>query len=207
MRKLKNGRSMNETATEHDMGGGRSLRPATRSDIAQLRAHIVDAVDASPFYNLEFKTFEKGRLSEGFLRALIAADPWYVTLILDRGEIVGFIIQIPDQGVLWAAWIYVSPRMRQSAIAISAIRAMVRHWNNGCFHKISSLVSPANERYVAVLKRLGFSETALLRRHLFGEDYLLLEMPLTKSLSHYAAPISFSRLASLKARWRSLIGG
>ena len=196
---------MTRMDTEHDMGGGRMLRPATASDMAQLRAHIVDAIDASPFYDLEFKAFEKSRLSEGFLRALIAADPWYVPLILDRGEIVGFIIQIPDQGVLWAAWIYVSPRMRQSAIAISAIRTMVRHWDNGCFHKISSLVSPANERYVAVLKRLGFAETALLRRHLFGDDYLLLEMPLTKSHAHYAAPISFGRLASLKARWRSLV--
>lgn len=197
---------MKETGIEHDMGGGRTLRSATASDIAQLRAHIVDAVDTSPFYNLEFKTFEKARLNEGFLRALIAADPWYVPLIVYRGEIIGFIIQIPDQGVLWAAWIYVSPRMRQSAIAISAIKTMVRHWDNGSFHKISSLVSPANERYVAVLKRLGFAETALLREHLFGEDYLLLETSLTKSHGGYAAPISFGRLASLKARLRSLVG-
>ena len=195
---------IDDSPSELDMGQGRSLRPATTGDIAQLCTLIAEAVDASPYYNADFKAYEKARLSGRFLLALIAADPWYVTLIVDRGENVGFIIQIPEQGVLWAAWIYVSQGVRQTAIALPAIKSMVRHWDNGRFHKISSLVAPANERYVRVLKRLGFVETALLRAHLFGEDYLLMEMPLNKSRAGYPPPVDFGRVMQIKTRLRSL---
>lgn len=198
--------SMNNSENAIDMGGGRIIRPATAADIAQLRASIVEAVDDSPFYNADFKAHEKARLNERFLLSLIAADPWYVTLMIYRGEIAGFVILTPELGVLWAAWIYVAPRFRRTAIALYAIKSLIRRFDNGRFHKVLSLVAPANERYVTVLKRLGYIEIALLREHMFGEDYLLLEVPFNKIVPGYAPPINFGRINLLKFKLRSMFG-
>lgn len=197
---------MTESANAIDMGSGRIVRPATIADIPQLRASIVEAVDDSPFYNAHFKAHEKARLNERFLLSLMAADPWYVTLMVYRGEIAGFVILTPELGVLWAAWIYVAPRFRRTAIALYAIKSLIGHFDNGCFHKVLSLVAPANERYVAVLKRLGYIEIALLREHMFGEDYLLLEVPFNKTSSGYAPPVNFGRMNLLKFRLKSMLG-
>lgn len=198
--------SMTSSANAIDMGSGRIVRPATIADIAQLRVSIVEAVDESPFYNAHFKAHEKARLNERFLLSLMAADPWYVTLMVYRGEIAGFVILTPELGVLWAAWIYVTPRFRRTAIALYAIKSLIRHFDNGCFHKVLSLVAPANERYVAVLKRLGYIEIALLREHMFGEDYLLLEVPFNKTAPDYAPPVNFGRTNPLKFRLKSMFG-
>ncbi|MDQ8730701.1 GNAT family protein [Bradyrhizobium sp. LHD-71] len=189
-----------------EIGGGRTIRAATLDDVALLRSLIVEAIDASPYYNDAFKAAEKARLSEAFLRALIIADPWYVPLIMHRGEVAGFILQLPDCGVLWAVWIYINPRFRETAIALAAIGFLIRHWDQGRFHKVSCLVSPANERSRAVMMHFGFTQTALLKNHLFGQDYLLLERPFNKTEEGYAPPLQFGRITALRYGLRRLLG-
>lgn len=197
---------MGAEANAVGIGGGRTIRPAMLDDVALLRSLIVEAIEASPYYNEAFKTAETARLNEAFLRALIMADPWYVPLIMHRGEVAGFILQLPDCGVLWAVWIYINPRFRETAIALAAIGFLIRHWDNGRFHKVSCLVSPENERSRAVMTHFGFTQTALLRNHIFGQDYLLLERPFTKTQDGYAPPLQFGRMSALRQRLRRLLG-
>ena len=197
---------MDESVNVVQMGAGRTMRPATPADIKLIRAHICEAIDESPFYNAQFKAHEKARLNEDFLLALISADPWFVPVIIYKGDFAGFIVSTPELGVLWAVWVYISPRFRQTAIALTSIGFLVRHWDNGRFHKISCFVRPENERSVAVMTHFGFERTALLRSHIFGQDYLLLERPLTKAGDSYDGQIGFGRINTLRRKLRYAFG-
>ena len=196
---------MTDTDNLAQMGAGRTMRPATPADIKQIRALICEAIDESPFYNAEFKAHEKARLNEGFLLALIAADPWFLPVILYKNEFAGFIISTPELGVLWAVWVYISPRFRQTAIALTSIGFLVRHWDNGRFHKISCFVRPENTRSEAVMTHFGFVRTVLLRHHIFGQDYLLLERPLNKATDGYHAPLAFGRIDAMRRKLRQAL--
>ncbi len=196
---------MVDRVTLAQMGAGRTMRPATPADIKQIRALICEAIDESPFYNAQFKAHEKVRLNEDFLLALISADPWFVPVILYKGEFAGFIVSTPELGVLWAVWVYISPRFRQTAIALTSIGFLVRHWDNGRFHKISCFVRPENTRSEAVMTHFGFERTALLRNHIFGQDYLLLERPLNKTRDGYDPPLAFGRINALRRKLRHVL--
>ena len=200
---------MDDVVNFADIGGGRTVRAATSDDIAQIRAHLIEAIDTSPYYNDAFKANEKARLGTDFIFALIAANPWYVPIISYKGKMAGFILTTPEQGVLCAAWIYVSPHFRQTSIAIAAIGFLIRRWDHGRFHKISCYIRPDNARAEAVMKHFGFEQTALLRTHMFGEDYLLLERPLTKSADGYDKGPQLGRinLARLKIKHALRAGG
>lgn len=182
------------------LGAGRMVRAATPDDIAQIRAHLVEAIDTSPYYNDAFKNHEKARLGADFLLALISADPWYVPVICYKGKMAGFVLTTPEVGVLCATWIYVSPDFRQTAIAIAAIGSLIRHWDHGRFHKISCYVRPENTRAESVMMHFGFTQTALLRTHMFGEDYLLLERPLTKAADDYSPGLRLGRINLMRLR-------
>jgi RimJ/RimL family protein N-acetyltransferase len=188
-----------------DLKAGRRIRPATPADIGVIRSLLLEAIDTSPYYNETFKAHEKARLSADFLLALISADPWYVPVIEYRDEVAGFVISIPEFGVLWATWVYVSPAFRRTAIAVAAIGMLVRRWDNGQFHKISCYVRPDNTRSETVMAHFGFERTALLRSHLFGQDYLLMERPLNKVNDGYANEIRLGRIRLLKLRLRALL--
>ena len=115
---------MDESINVVQMGAGRTMRPATPADIKLIRAHICEAIDESPFYNAQFKAHEKARLNEDFLLALISSDPWFVPVIIYKGDFAGFIVSTPELGVLWAVWVYISPRFRQTAIDTMSCHAM-----------------------------------------------------------------------------------
>jgi RimJ/RimL family protein N-acetyltransferase len=188
-----------------DLKAGRSIRPAAPADIPMIRAYLAEAIDSSPFYNDAFKAHEKARFSADFLLALISADPWYVPIIHYKGEVAGFGISTPEFGVLWATWIYISPKFRRTGIALAAIGMLVRRWDNGRFHKISCYVRSDNTRSEAVMAHFGFVRTALLRAHLFGQDYWLMERPLNKTVAGYADDIRLGRLRLMKLRLRHLL--
>lgn len=184
------------------------VQPARHADLKQIRAKIAEAIDASPYYNDRFKAHEKSRLDDIFLRTLIAIDPWHIALARNGTAIAGFIITVPEFGNLWSPWVYVAPEARAKALGLSMIRYMIRHWDNGRFHKISCYVRPDNHAARAVFSRFDFVEIALLKNHVFGEDYYLLERPLNKIADGYDSGLQLNRpqrlrvrLASMHARW------
>lgn len=188
------------------IGGGRVIRAAEPGDIGQIRACICEAIDTSPFYNAEFKAFEKARLNENVLRALVAADPWFVPVVMFKGEFAGFVVTIPDCGVLWASWIYIHPRFRQTAIAVAAVGFLVRRWDNNRFHKTIALVRPENTAAEAVNAHFGFKRVAVLPNHMFGQDYVLMERPFNRTVDVYDPPLDVGRLTMLRLKLRQTFG-
>jgi RimJ/RimL family protein N-acetyltransferase len=182
------------------------LQPARPADARRVRAVLAEAIDASPYYDARFKANEKRRLDETFLRSLIAIDPWHIALLWRDGEIAGLVLTIPEYGTLWSPWIYVAPQFRTEALGLTMIRVMLRHWDHGRFHKIACYVRPDNRVAKTVFARFGFAQVAHLKSHLFGEDYLLLERPLTKTTAGYDDGVRLSRVERWKIRWAILRG-
>jgi len=183
-----------------------TVRAARPRELKRVRALLAEAIDASPYYGNAFKRHEKSRFSEGYLRALLAADPWHVALAVQGPEIAGFVLTTPEYGTLWSPWVYVAPQHQTRALGILLIRFMIRHWDNGRFHKIACHVRPDNRTARAVFRHFGFAEIALLKQNTFGEDVLLLERPLNKSESGYDDGVRLGRLHLLGLRIGDLFG-
>jgi RimJ/RimL family protein N-acetyltransferase len=174
------------------------LRPATHDDLKLVHPRLIEVIETSPFYNDEFKAHEKGRLTLAYLEALVDADPWHVAIIHKDEDILGFMISGPELGILWLYWSYIFPEHRKSGAAMAAMRAFLAHWDNSRFHKVSTYTKPGNDVAAVIMKRFGWTHTATLEQHIFGEDYLLFEHKLQKAVPGYDHGLNLGRMAQLK---------
>jgi ribosomal protein S18 acetylase RimI-like enzyme len=179
------------------------LRPAAPSEIAWVQQRLHEAIAQSPFYGAAFKRHESNRFSRIFLRQLIATDPWHVVIAAHRGADAGVIVTIPEFGTLWSSWIYALPEFRHSTLAVAMVRESIAHWDHGRFHKAACFTKPDNVGARKLFKRFGFREVALLKRHILGEDFILLEREFTKLAPGYDNGVNIGRLGRLRLRLTS----
>lgn len=177
-----------------------TIRPATSADIDLVHRELMDVIATSEHYNDRFKAHEMARLNKTFLRTLLALDPWHIMLMCADGKPGGAMVSGPEYGAIFRYWSWVFPSHRQTKLGMFGMRAFDEHWDNSRFHKAYTFVRPENAVARMLLKRYGYVETCLLKKHIFGQDYLLIEKPYTKVSEGYDSGASIGRLGLLKRR-------
>jgi RimJ/RimL family protein N-acetyltransferase len=183
-----------------------SARAASGADLDLIHRELMAVIDESPYYNAEFKAYEKQRLTRGYLDALQRHDPWHVIALLSAGEVGGALISGPEFGAIFRYWSWIFPPYRQTRLGMHGMRVFDDHFDNGRFHKAYTFVRPENEVALALLRRYGYAETCILKNHLFGQDYTVMERPYTKLIEGYDHGIGPGRLGRLVKTVSGLVG-
>src|SRR6218665_916639 len=157
-----------------------ATRAATAEDLDIIHRELMAVIDESPHYNAEFKAWEKARLTKSYLRMLQRQDPWHVIALVSEGKVGGALISGPEYGAIFRYWSWIFPAFRQTRLGMHGMRAFDEHFDNGKFHKAYTYVRPENEVALALLRRYGYAETTVLKNHIFGHDYCVMEKPYTK---------------------------
>jgi RimJ/RimL family protein N-acetyltransferase len=181
-------------------------RAASPADLDIIHRELMAVIDESPHYNDLFKEHEKGRLTKSFLRALQRVDPFHVIVLTADGEPGGGLISGPETGAIFRYWSWIFPSHRQTRLGMHGMRVFDQHWDNGRFHKAFTWVRPENEVALALLRRYGYEQTALLRQQIFGQDYLVMEKFYTKVTEDYDHGMGMGRLARIKLGVNKLLG-
>ena len=181
-------------------------RAATAGDIDLVHRELMAVIDESPHYNAEFKAFEKARLTKPFLRALQRQDPFHVICLLSEGKVGGALISGPEFGSVFRYWSWIFPAYRQTRLGMHGMRVFDEHFDNGRFHKAFTFVRPENEVALALLRRYGYSITCVLKNHIFGQDYCIVERPYTKLTEGYDLGMGSGRLGRMMEAVNGMLG-
>lgn len=181
-------------------------RAATKEDLPLVHRELMAVIDESPYYSDRFKAHEKGRLTLSFLRALQRVDPYHVIALTVDGVPGGALISGPEYGAIFRYWSWIFPSHRKTRLGMHGMRMFDDHWDNGKFHKAFTFVRPENEVALALLRRYGYVETCVLKQHIFGQDYCVMEKPYTKVTEGYDSGLGAGRLTRIKNGINRLIG-
>jgi RimJ/RimL family protein N-acetyltransferase len=183
-----------------------ATRAATAEDLDIIHAELMNVIDESPHYNAAFKAWEKTRLTKSYLRMLQRQDPWHVMSLVSEGKVGGALISGPEFGAIFRYWSWIFPAFRQSRLGMHGMRAFDEHFDNGKFHKAYTFVRPENEVALALLRRYGYAETTVLKNHIFGQDYCVMEKPYTKVTEGYDHGVGAGRVGRMIAKLNELLG-
>ncbi|MCB9994206.1 MAG: hypothetical protein H6873_11185 [Hyphomicrobiaceae bacterium] len=185
------------------------IRGAKTSELAYIQKRLAEVIDTTADYTPEFRAMEKARLNLNYLSNLHAIDPDHIMLCMNHDEIVGGMITGPEFGTLWVYWSFLFPEARGTSAAMTYARALVAHWDNGRFHKMSTYALESNRVSIALMKRAGYEHIVTLEKHIFGQDFMLWEHKLNKIEPGYDHGMNVGLRARLKRRiagWLGLAG-
>jgi RimJ/RimL family protein N-acetyltransferase len=183
-----------------------ATRAATAGDLDIIHAELMNVIEESPHYNAQFKAWEKARLTKSYLKMLQRQDPRHVMALVSEGKVGGALISGPEYGAIFRYWSWIFPAFRQTRLGMHGMRAFDEHFDNGRFHKAYTFVRPENEVALALLRRYGYAETAVLKSHIFGQDYCLMEKPYTKVTEGYDHGVGVGRLGRIISKVNALLG-
>ena len=181
-------------------------RAATPADIDMIHRELMAVIDESPHYNALFKAHEKARLTKQHLRALQAHDPNHILILTADGQPGGGLISGPEFGAIFRYWSWIFPSHRQTRLGLHGMRVFDAVWDNGKFHKAFTFVRPENEVDLALLRRYGYEQSGLLKQHIFGQDYVVMEKPYTKVTDGYDTGMGMGRLGKMLQKVSELVG-
>lgn len=178
---------------------------ARDAELDMIHDRLMEVIDESEHYSDRFKAHEKARMTKAYLRALQRVDPYHVIVLTVDDEPGGGLISGPECGAIFRYWSWIFPSHRKTRLGLHGMRVFDEHWDNGRFHKAYTYVRPENEVALALLRRYGYEQTALLRQHIFGQDYAVMEKFYTKTTDDYDSGMAMGRVARFRARLDTLL--
>jgi hypothetical protein len=184
------------------------LRFVLPAEVKILHRMILAAVDETVGENAQFKAFEQARFNRSYIRALMAADPGYAQFaVTPQGKICGFLLSGPNCGTLVLYWCYLLPEFRKGALALSSLVAFNSYWNNSRFHKIVAYAKVDNRVSLLMMRRTKYRDVAVLQNHIYGQDFVALELPLQKASANYDNFVGVGLWGRIKSKWLDLVQG
>jgi len=152
------------------------IRPARFDELSAVRDLFVEVVRGVAVYNQRARESEIEKYSLAHLESLHREDPRFVLVAAGPGGLDAFAICRDDDELLWLSWFGVREAARGRHLSermLSHLRAAARdmgYWKIWCDARDTNVPS------IRTLEATGFRRMCHLRRHWFGQDYLLLEM-------------------------------
>lgn len=150
------------------------LDPRDAGRVAGLMREVIAAV---PFYSDEAKRSETGKYGEESLREAAAVDPDAVLVAKAGGDVVGFCVSRPDDGLIWLSWFGVHPAWRGAGVADLLLARLEGAARARGIHKVWCDSRTTNLPSRRALARAGFREICTVQNHWYGQDFVLLEKP------------------------------
>lgn len=194
---------MSNSESEGPVPGARS---SVAGDLDWVHATLQQAIDELPFYSEEFKAHERKRMSRQMVERIFEFDPMLIRILTQDDEPAGLQIMTPDCGTLFLHWSFVRPEHRRGRIVMHTMRMIGETFQQMDWNKISTLTRTDNRVAIALLRRFKWQETALLERHIFGQDYILFEKMLDKTAPGYRHMDTSGRLGRAARAVRGLFG-
>ena len=181
------------------------LKHASFGDVAFIHRCVVAAVHETLGHVPEYCLQEVARFPKPIIRALIDADPDYVVLVMSpEGHAAGFILSSPEQGNVILNWSYLLPEYRKGLLALVAMKAYVKLWQNKRFHKIIAFTKTDNRAPQLIMQRSGYQLPILLRQHLFGVDFLMYEYFLNKTEAGFHRSVAVGLKGRIFGRFKAI---
>ena len=134
-----------------------------------------DVLLGIPYYNDAAKTHESAKYSSESLCESMAVDPDSVLVARTEQTPIGFCISRPDDGVIWLAWFGVHAAHRREGIGSALLEKLEETVRRGRSHKIWCDCRTDNHESLTVLRRHNYMELCTVRRHWYGQDFILWE--------------------------------
>jgi RimJ/RimL family protein N-acetyltransferase len=147
-----------------------------RSGEAAAVAALVRATIASlTFYSAQARAQEIANYTAARLRSEARHDADAVLVAESSGILDGFCVSRYDDDLIWLSWFGVRPPARNRGVGIAMLQALEQIRTAAGVHKIWCDARTDNHASRACLARAGYREIALLTRHWYRQDYVLLE--------------------------------
>ncbi|MEW5926273.1 MAG: GNAT family N-acetyltransferase [Gemmatimonadota bacterium] len=154
-----------------------SIGPLDPRDAGRVAGLMREVIAATPYYTDEARRSEIAKYPAEALREAAADDPGAVLVAKAEGEVVGFCVSRPDDGLVWLSWFGVDPAWRGRGVADALLARLVDATRARGVHKLWCDSRTDNFPSRRALARAGFREICTVENHWYGLDFVLLEKP------------------------------
>ena len=152
-----------------------TIGPMADEEAEDLSVMFRQLVVGLPYYNEISKRSEIAKYAPESLRMSELESPSSVLVARDEGRLVGFCFSKDDDGLIWLAWFGVHPTYRRRGIGLALLQKLEEIAHNKNSHKIWCDCRTENEASKAALSKYGYIELCTVRKHWYGQDFILWE--------------------------------
>ena len=144
------------------------------SDCGPLFRVFREILSELPYYNAWAKRDELAKYRPALLKRKLGREGYVLYLARDTDDrVVGFAIAHDDDGITWIDWFGVERRARHLGVGSGLISSIISSARRRGHHKVWCDCRTTNLPSIRTLGGNGFRRVVTLRRHWYGQDFIL----------------------------------